>query len=173
MTCRAIWATAIGLLAAVTAASAASADPAAIIAHLTGTPATRLDLSLARLSQTIDAHGAAAGYGGFAEIEDADIVIRAYSATAKPDEASCRRILDRIKTVAGVDPKTGQPDDPASGYAALFSYPDDGESKVDASYAETVDSMFRVMVVIGQTGDGKGMVCQSRLLSDKITYQKQ
>ena len=173
MTCRAIWATAIGLLAGVIAAATASAEPAAIIAHLTGAPATRLDLSLARLSQTIDAHGAAAGYGGFADIEDTDIVIHAYSATAKPDEANCRHILDRIKTVAGVDLKTGQPDDPASGYAALFSYPDDDESKVDASYAETVDSMFRVMVVIGETGDGKGMVCQSRLLSNKTTFQKQ
>jgi hypothetical protein len=57
--------------------------------------------------------------------------------------------------------------------AALFSYPDADESKVDASYAETVDSMFRVMVVIGETGDGKSMVCQSRLLSNKITFQKQ
>jgi hypothetical protein len=33
--------------------------------------------------------------------------------------------------------------------------------------------MFSVMVVIGETGDGKGMVCQGRLLSNKISYQRQ
>ena len=169
----AILAAMFGLLAAGSVAPSAKADPAAIISHLTSTPATRLDLSLARLSQMVDAHGVPAGYGGFADIEDTDIVIHASSLSAKPDEASCKRILNRIKTTGGVDPKTGQPDDPASGYAALFSYPDDDESKIDASYAETVDSMFRIMVVIGQTGDGKGMVCQSRLLSNKIAYQKQ
>jgi hypothetical protein len=97
----------------------------------------------------------------------------ANAATAKPNEASCKPIVDRIKTGASMDPKTGQPDDPASGYAALFSYPDDDESKVDPSYAEAVDSMFSIMVVTGATGGGKGMVCQSRLLSNKITYQKQ
>jgi hypothetical protein len=170
MTCRVISA---AILAGLLTASAAAADPAAILGHLKGAPASRLDLSLARLSDAIDTQGAAAGYGGFADVEGDDIVIRAYSFTAKPEEASCRRIVNRIKTQAGVDPKTGQPDDPASGFSALFSYPDEDESKVDASYAETLDSMFSIMVVIGQTGDGKGMVCQSRLLSNKITYQKQ
>ena len=33
--------------------------------------------------------------------------------------------------------------------------------------------MLAIMVVLGETGNGKGMVCQSRLLSNKITYQKQ
>jgi hypothetical protein len=46
-------------------------------------------------------------------------------------------------------------------------------SKIDASYAETVDSMFVIMVVIGQTGDGKGMVCPGPLLSTKVTYERQ
>jgi hypothetical protein len=170
---RAIWATLAGLLVGLLTASAALADSAAILDHLKATTASRLDLSLARLGAIIDADGAAAGYGGFADVDGSDIVIRAYSRSAKPVEASCRRIVDRIKIAAGVDPKTGQPDDPASGYASLFSYPDADESKVDASYAETVDSMFRVMVVIGETGDGKGMVYQSRLLSNKITFQKQ
>jgi len=169
MRCRAIWAT--GLL--IFAPSLACADPASIIAHLRGTSASRLDLSLARLSETIDARGAAAGYGGFADIEDKDIVIRAYSATVKPNEVNCRRILDRIKGAGGVDPKTGRPEDPASAYAALFSYAGEDESKIDPSYAETVDSMLAIMVVLGETGKGKGMVCQSRLLSNKITYQKQ
>ena len=173
MKCRAIWATLADLSSAIPAANLARADPAAIIDHLRNSPASRLDLSLARLGETIDAHGAAAGYGGFADVEDKDIVIRVYSVTAKPDEANCRRILERIKTAGGVDPKTGQPNDPASGYAALFSYPGDDESKIDPSYAETVDSMLAVIVVIGETGNGKGMVCQSHLLSNKITFQKQ
>jgi len=171
MRCRAIWAT--GLLIGIFAPSPAGADPASIIAHLRGTPASRLDLSLARLGETIDARGATAGYGGFADIEDKDIVIRAYSATVKPDEVNCRRILDRIKAAAGVDPKTGHPEDPASAYAALFRYAGEDESKIDPSYSDTVDSMLAIMVVLGETGNGKGMVCQSRLLSNKITYQKQ
>jgi hypothetical protein len=173
MNCRAIWVAIVGALAVGALALPAAADPAVIISHLTSTAATRLDLSLARLSQTIDAHGAVAGYSGFADIENSDIVIRVYSPTAKPDQGSCRRILDWIKTVGGVDPKTGEPDNPASAYAALFSYPDDDPSKIDASYDETVDSMFHVMVVIGQTGNGKGMTSESRLLSNKIIYQKQ
>jgi hypothetical protein len=173
MTPRAIWAAILGALAAGAIALPAAADPAAIISHLSSTPATRLDLSLARLSQTIDAHGAGDGYSGFADIENSDIVIRVYSPTAKPDQGSCRRILDWVKKVGGVDPKTGEPDNPASAYAALFTYPDDDPSKIDSSYDETVDSMFRVMVVIGQTGNGKGMTCESRLLSNKTTYKKQ
>ena len=109
----------------------------------------------------------------FGALEGNDIMIRAYAPAAKPDESACRRIVERIKTAGGVNPKTGQPDDPASAYAALFSYSDGDESKIDETYAETVDSMFAIMVVIGQTGDGKAMVCQSRLLSNKIAYQKQ
>jgi hypothetical protein len=161
------------VLGTVMMASAASADPASILGYLKTAPATRLDLSLAQLSQMIDVYGSGSGYGGFAGVEGNDIVIRAYSPSAKPDKASCKRILDRIKSTGGVDPKTGEPDDPASGYAALFSYPGEDEFKIDQSYAETVDSMFSIMVVIGETGDGKGMMCQSRLLSNKITYQKQ
>ncbi len=151
----------------------AHADPAGILGHLQSTPASRLDLSLARLGAMIDAAGAGAGFGGFADVEDKDIVIRAYSTAAKPDEAGCRRIMDRIKQSGGVDPRTGQPDQPASGYAALFSYPGQDESTIDASYAETVDSMIAIMVVVGQTGNGEGMVCRSRLLSPDVAYQKQ
>jgi len=33
--------------------------------------------------------------------------------------------------------------------------------------------MIAIMVVIGQTGDGKGMVCQSRLISTDISYKKE
>jgi len=153
--------------------AAAKADPAAILSHLQATPASQLDLALAQLGEKVDAAGAATGFDGFADVEDKDIMIRAYSTTAKPDQASCKKIMDRIKKAGGVDPKTGQADNPASAYASLFSFPGVDESKIDESYAETVDSMIAIMVVIGQTGDGKGMVCQSRLLSTDISYKKE
>ena len=150
----------------------AKADPAAILNHLQATPASQLDLALAQLGEKVDAAGAGS-FDGFADVEDKDIMIRAYSTTAKPDQASCKKIMDRIKKAGGVDPKTGQADNPASAYASLFSFPGVDESKIDESYAETVDSMIAIMVVIGQTGDGKGMVCQSRLLSTDISYKKE
>ena len=152
--------------------AAAKADPAAILKHLQSTPASQLDLALAQLGEKVDAAGAGS-FDGFADVEDNDIMIRAYSTTAKPDQASCKKIMDRIKKAGGVDPKTGQADNPASAYASLFSFPGVDESKIDESYAETVDSMIAIMVVIGQTGDGKGMVCQSRLLSTDISYKKE
>lgn len=164
----------IGLFAgSCSAADVALADAAAIVQNLRSTPASRLDLSLASLTTMVNAEGAPAGYGGFAGYEEGSIVIRAYAPAAKPDEAACKRVMDRIKRSGGVDPATGQPDDPASAYASLFSYGGDDEAKIDPSYAETVDSMFSIMVVIGETGDGTGMICQSRLLSNKITYQRQ
>ena len=152
--------------------AAAKADPAAILSHLQATPASQLDLALAQLGEKVDAAGAGS-FDGFADVEDKDIMIRAYSTTAKPDQASCKKIMDRIKKAGGVDPKTGQADNPASAYASLFSFPGVDESKIDESYAETVDSMIAIMVVIGQTGDGKGMVCQSRLISTDISYKKE
>ena len=152
--------------------AAAKADPAAILSHLQATPASQLDLALAQLGEKVDAAGAGS-FDGFADVEDKDIMIRAYSTTAKPDQASCKKIMDRIKKAGGVDPKTGQADNPASAYDSLFNFPGVDESKIDESYAETVDSMIAIMVVIGQTGDGKGMVCQSRLLSTDISYKKE
>jgi hypothetical protein len=151
----------------------AAADPTAIVAHLKATPASRFDLSLASLSSLLNAQGMAAGYSAFVDYEDGNLMVRAYSDTAKPTEVACKKIVDHIKRGGGVDPARGLPDDPASAYETLFSYPGDDESKIDASYAETVDSMFSIMVVIGETGDGKGMVCRSRLLSSKITYERQ
>jgi len=134
----------------------AKADPTAILTHLRATPASQLDLSLARLGAMVDNAGSGTGAGpglsfaSFADVEEKDIVIRAYSETGKADEASCRKIMDRIKQTGGVD-----------------------EFKIDESYAETVDSMISIMVVIGETGNGEGMVCKSRLLSPDITFQKQ
>ena len=152
--------------------AAAKADPAAILSHLQATPASQLDLALAQLGEKVDAAGAGS-FDGFADVEDKDIMIRAYSTTAKPDQASCKKIMDRIKKAGGVDPKTAQADNPASAYDSLFTFPGVDESKIDESYAETVDSMIAIMVVIGQTGDGKGMLCQSRLLSTDISYKKE
>jgi hypothetical protein len=54
MKCRAIWATVAGPLIAILAASTTRANAAAIIGHLKTAPATRLDLSLARLGETGD-----------------------------------------------------------------------------------------------------------------------
>ena len=34
-------------------------------------------------------------------------------------------------------------------------------------------AVHSVMVVIGETGNGEGMVCKSRLLSRDVTFQKQ
>jgi hypothetical protein len=81
--------------------------------------------------------------------------------------------MDRIKQTGGVDAKTGEPQNPASAFASLFSYPGVDEFKIDQSYAETVDSMISIMVVIGETGNGEGMVCKSRLLSPDVSFQKQ
>jgi hypothetical protein len=161
--------TAVGCLGA----GIAAADPSAVVDHLKATPASRFDLSLASLSSLLNAQGLTAGYSAFVDYEDGNLMVRAYSDTAKPNEVACKKIVDHIKRGGGVDPARGLPDDPASAYETLFSYPGDDESKIDASYAETVDSMFSIMVVIGETGDGKGMVCRSRLLSSKITYERQ
>ena len=165
--------TALVLAMACLLPAAASADPKAIANYLQHTQASLMQLSLAQLSNMVNAYGMTAGYGAFADYEDGDIVIRAYSATAKPDEKSCKRILDRIRRTGGVDPATGAPGDPASAYASLFSYDGEAESKIDTGYAETVDSMFSIMVVIGETGDGKGMVCKGRLLSNQATFERQ
>jgi hypothetical protein len=81
--------------------------------------------------------------------------------------------MDRIKQTAGVDPKTGEPENPASAFASLFSYPGVDEFKIDQSYAETVDSMITIMVVIGETGERGGHGLPSRLLSPDVTFQKQ
>jgi hypothetical protein len=161
--------TAVGCLGA----GIAAADPSAVVDHLKATPASRFDLSLASLSSLLNAQGLTAGYSAFVDYEDGKLMIRAYSDTAKPTEAACKKIVDHIKRGGGIDLATGYPEEPASGYETLFTYPSDDEYKIDQSYAETVDQMFAVMVVIGQTGDGKGMVCQGPLLSTKITYERQ
>jgi hypothetical protein len=154
-------------------AGTAVADPKSIVDHLQATPASRLDLSLASMSSMLYAQGLLAGYSAFVDYEDGKMMIRAYSDTAKPTEAACKKIADDIKRNGGIDLATGYPAEPASAYESLFTYPGDDEFKIDQSYAETVDSMFMIMVVIGQTGGGTGMVCQGPLLSTKLTYERQ
>lgn len=146
------------------------ADSAAVVTALKGAPATLFDLGLARLEAKLGADGADNGYDAYGFYQDDMIGIYAYSFELEPSEPNCKKIVDRIKRAGAVDPATGWPDDPASVYASLFSFPSIDEFAVDETYMETVDSMFHIMVVLGVTGNGKGMVCKSKLLSTDVTY---
>jgi hypothetical protein len=146
------------------------ADPAAVVKALQGTPATLFDLSLARLDALLGAEAAVEGYAAHGAYQDGRIRIYAYSYEIEPTEENCKKIADGIKRAGGVDPATGWPDNPASAYASMFSYPQIDEFAVDETYMETVDSMFDIMVVLGVTGDGKGMVCTTKLLSAETSY---
>lgn len=159
--------TALALLAG---GRAAVADSAAVVAALEGAPATLFDLGLARLEAKLGADGAVNDYDAYGYYQDDMIGIYAYSFEIEPSEANCKKIVDRIKRAGAVDPATGWPDDPASVYASMFSFPSIDEFAVDETYMETVDSMFHIMVVLGVTGDGKGMVCKSKLLSTDVAY---
>ncbi|MGD9742724.1 MAG: hypothetical protein AB7F08_13540 [Dongiaceae bacterium] len=170
MNCRTLpiaFLTTLGLIAT---AGSVSADPAAVVAALKAAPATLFDLGLARLEAKLGADGAVEGYNAHGYYQDDMIGIYAYSYEIEPSEPNCKKIVDRIKRAGAVDPETGWPDDPASIYASLFSFPSIDEFAVDETYMETVDSMFHIMVVLGVTGDGKGMVCKSKLLSTDISY---
>lgn len=157
------------LLAAIVAGPAL-ADPAAVVKALQGAQPTLLDLGIARLDAKLGADAAVHGYNAHSFQQDDEIRIYAYSYSIEPTEANCKAIVDGIKLAGAVDPNTGYPDEPASIYASMFSFAAIDEFAVDETYMETVDSMFAIMVVLGVTGDGKGMVCQSRLLSAETTY---
>lgn len=166
-----MWARWMGAaLAGAIAAGPALADPAAVVKALQGAQPTLLDLGLARLDAKLGADGAARGYNAHGFYQDDEIRIYAYSYAIEPTEANCKAIVDGIKFAGAVDPATGSPDQPASIYASLFGFAAIDEFAVDETYMETVDSMFSIMVVLGVTGDGKGMVCQSKLLSAETTY---
>jgi hypothetical protein len=160
------------LLGAV-AAGPALADPAAVVKALQGTPATLFDLGLARLEAKLGSDGAVHGYDAYGFYQDGAIQIYAYSYKLEPTVENCKALADAIKLAGAVDPKTGFPDEPASIYASFFSFPEIDEFATDESYMETVDSMFDIMVVLGVTGDGKGMVCKTKLLSAETTYSKE
>lgn len=112
------------------------------------------------------------GYAGAVYYQDGAIMIQAWSHSLKPTDAACRGIIDRIKRQGGVDPATGDPDEPSSSYATLFSYPRIEELAIDESYMETVDSMLQIQATVGVSGDGKAVTCSGKLLSKEIDYQR-
>ena len=159
-----------GALLSAFAGGPAAADPAAVVKVLQEKPATLFDLAFARLEAKLEADAAVKGYDAFGFYQDGRIRIYAYSYDVEPTEPNCKKIADGIKRAGAVDPETGYPDDPASIYANFFSFPELDEFDIDESYMETVDSMFDIMVELGVTGAGKGMVCQTKLLSKDTTY---
>jgi hypothetical protein len=164
----------VGMAAAlaVFAGPAASAGSAAIVAKLRATTASLFDLSLARLEAEVNGDGNGHGFDAYVNFQDGEIVIFASSDRAPVTEKACHGIIDAIKQGGGVDPKTGNPDEPASDYASLFAYPEIDQAKVDKAYMETVDAMFVIQVTLGTTGDGKAITCRSKLLSPDVTYQR-
>jgi hypothetical protein len=161
---------AAALLAAVVNPMAARADATAIIDRLKETPANLWDLSLARLEATLAADAGGEGLTTFAAFEDGRVVMRIYEAEGPSTKAECKKLVDKVKIAGGVDPRTGYPDEPASNYAALFAYPQIDQFSVDESYAETVDSLFDVVAVVGVSGDGKAIMCRGPLLSTELIY---
>lgn len=151
----------------------AAADPQAIVRALSQTPASLLDLSLARLEGLVQADGISGDYYGWVYLQDGEIVVATWSLSAPPTEEACKAILDRLKRLASVDPATGLPDDPASGFATFFSYPQLDGAAIDPTYHETVDAMFRVKAVIGIAGDGQAMICQGPLLSGEVRFSRE
>ena len=154
------------------AGAPALADPAAIVAKLKSTPASLFDLSLARLEAEVNGDGNGNGFDAYVYFQDNEIVIYATSSHAPVTERACRGIIDTIKQQGDVNPKTGNPIEPASGYASLFSYPEIDQAKVDEAYMETVDSMFTIEVTLGTSGQGKAITCRSKLLSTDVTYTR-
>lgn len=160
---------AIAAAFAITIAAPAVAGPDEIVTALTGTPATLFDLGLARLEAFVGADGVAGGYGAFVHYQDREILIDAANMTVPGDEAKARAIMQRIKHLAGVDPVTGEPSQPASVFASMLSFPTRiDEYTVDPTYMETLDSMFRLKVVLGVAGNGEAVTCSGKLLSSDV-----
>lgn len=159
------------LLAAVASGSAV-AGPDDIVKALRERPASLFDLSLARLEALLGADAVANGYSAFANYQEERIVIWLWSPDAPNTEESCKAMLDRVKRLAGVDPETGYPDNPASRFAGLFNYPQLSAIDIDPTYDETVDAMFELRGSIGISGDGTAVICRSDLLSKDTTYTR-
>ncbi len=159
----------VGLvLASLLLAAPAFAGPQQIVDKLKGAPATLFDLSLARLEAMVGAVGAAHNFSAGAYYQDGEIRISAQSHAEKQSRAACKAIIDQLKRSGGVDPKTGDPDQPASAYASLFAYPSIDQFATDESYAETVDGMITVEVIFERVTES--MICKSKLLSKEISY---
>jgi hypothetical protein len=153
--------------------STAQADAAAILRHLSETPASLLELSLARIDALLAAVGEKNGFGAHAWPQDGGVQIFAYADKLPRTESACRGVIEAIRVAGGINPKTGVPDQPASAYAAMFGYPRLDQFKIDQSYAETADAMIRLRVTLGTSGDGKAMGCQAPLVNGGITYKRE
>lgn len=163
------------VLLPIVGAAPAAAAPADIVAALKGGQPTLYDLSIASLRALIHADSITGSYEGSAYGEDERIVIWTSLIDAPEGEADrqelCRTLLDRVQRLGGVDPATGWPDNPASAYASLFSYPGHfTDFDVDETYAETVDSMIELRGSVGVSGDGEAVSCRRPLLSKDTEF---
>jgi hypothetical protein len=145
---------------------AARAAPADIVKALEAKPANLFDLSMARLEAEVGSIAQANGFAAFVNYQDGEIWIHAVSRAQTQSADDCKGMLDTLKSAAGVDPATGEPDQPASAYAALFEYPQIDSFKVDQTYAETVDSMIVLMGSFARFSES--MSCTSKLLSKEV-----
>lgn len=147
----------------------AQAGPDEIVTALTGTPATLFDLGLARLEAYVGADAVEGGYSAFVRYQDREILIMASDMEEPGDEAAARTLLARLKVLAGVDPATGTASQPASTFANMLSFPTRiDEFAVDPAYMETLDSMFRLKIVLGVAGNGEAVICSGKLISTEV-----
>jgi hypothetical protein len=151
----------------------AAADSKAVLDNLSKRTPTLLDLSLARLEAYLQADGNANGYSAFAYVQDDKIEVYAWSPEHPGTEEACKALLTRLRTIAGVDPATGWPLDPASLFASYFNYPSFTAFDVDQSYDETVDSMIEVKAVIGIAGNNEAVICTGPLLSTEAAISRE
>lgn len=170
MFARAAYAAAIAIAMTVPPVAApAWAGPDEVVTALTGTPATLFDLGLARIEAFVGADGLTGGYSAFVHYQDREILVLAGNMEVPGDEAAARTLIQRLKRLAGVDPVTGFPNQPASAFASMLSFPTRiDEYTVDPTYMETIDSMFRLKVVLGASGNGEAVVCSGKLLSPDV-----
>jgi hypothetical protein len=175
MFARAALAAALAFAAVTPAAIApAWAGPDEIVTALSSTPANLFDLGLARLEAFVGADAVAAGYSAFVRYQDREILVFASSMEGAGEESAARALIERLKRLAGVDPVTGEPDQPASTFANMLSFPAHiDEYTVDPAYMETLDSMFRLKVSLGVAGDGEAVICSGKLLSTEVACVKE
>lgn len=175
MSARAALAAAFAVAAAMPAVPApAWAGPDEIVTALSSTPANLFDLGLARLEAFVGADAVASGYNAFVRYQDREILIFASNMDAAGDEAAARALIERLKRLAAVDPVTGEPDQPASTFANMLSFPSHvDEYAVDPTYMETLDSMFRLKVSLGVAGNGEAVICSGKLLSTEVACVKE
>jgi hypothetical protein len=146
-------------------------DGPRIIDNLKATPATLYDLAIARLEARLAALGVAHKFMAHANYQDDRVMIYAYDFDRAVTVEGCRQIFDAIRRDAGIDLATGYALDPASVYASLFSFPRIREFEVSQTYAETMDAIITIKVVLGVTGDGQGLVCDGPLLGKDFTHK--